>query len=164
MIECGTILCILEQVGFDETWFKWIKCLLSSAHSLILLNGVPSKSFHCKRGVRQGDPLSPLLFVAAAKLLQVVINKELHEGRLSLPIPCGAKFPVIQYANDTILVMQANPNELIHLKYILIDYATSMGLKINFQKSNLVPINISSQRAQELADIFGCIVASMPFA
>jgi hypothetical protein len=138
--------------------------LLSSGHSSILLNGVRGKSFHCKRGVRQGDPLSPLLFVAAAELLQVVINKELHEGRLSLPILCGLTFPDIHYADDAIFLMQANRNELAQWKNILIDYATSTCLKNNFQKSNLVPINISSQRAQELADIFGCIVASMPFA
>jgi hypothetical protein len=150
-------------MGFDRVWIKWIKCLLDSGHSSILLNGVPGSSFHCKRGVRQGDPLSPLLFLAAVELLQVVIHKELNDGRLSLPIPCGGKFPVIQYADDTILVMQADKNELMHLKQILLDYATSIGLEINFQNSNLIPINISNHRAQELADIFGCVVASMPF-
>jgi hypothetical protein len=79
MIEHDTILNILQHMGFDDVWLKWIKCLLDSGHSSILLNGVPDNSFHCKRGVRQGDPLSPLLFVAAAELLQVVINKELDE-------------------------------------------------------------------------------------
>jgi hypothetical protein len=59
--------------------------------------------------------------------------------------------------------MQANTNDLIHLKNNLLDYATSTRLKINFEKSNLIPINISNQRAQELANIFGCAVASMPF-
>jgi retron-type reverse transcriptase len=134
MIEHDTILNILQHMGFDEMWLKWIKCLLSSGHSSILLNGVPGKSFHCKRGVRQGDPLSPLLFVAAAELLQVIINRGVLQGRLSLPIPCGDYFPIIQYADDTILVMQANDHELAHLKNILLDYATSTGLKINFQK------------------------------
>ena len=45
----------------------------------------------------------------------------------------------------------------------MLDYAISTGLKINFQKSSLIPINISNDRAQELADIFGCSVAKMPF-
>jgi hypothetical protein len=59
--------------------------------------------------------------------------------------------------------MKADDHELAHLKNILLDYATSTGLKINFQKSSLVPINITRQKAQELATIFGCAVASMPF-
>jgi hypothetical protein len=55
----------------------------------VLLNGVPGKVFHCKRGVRQGDPLSPLLFVLAADLLQSVINKarinqSVGEGLISI--------------------------------------------------------------------------------
>jgi hypothetical protein len=163
MIEHDTIMSILKHMGFDDVWLKWIKCLLDSGHSSILLNGVPGNSFHCKRGVRQGDPLSPLLFVATAELLQVVINKELDDQRLSLPILCGGKFPIIQYADDTILVMRADTLELRHLKQILLDYAKSTGLKINFQKSNLIPINISDHRAQELAEIFGCAIATMPF-
>jgi hypothetical protein len=113
--------------------------------------------------VRQGDPLSPLLFVATAELLQVVINNELREGRLSLPFPYGESFLIIQYADDTIPVMQANPVEVAHLKNVLIDYATSTGLKINFQKFNIVPLNISEQRALELANIFVCAVVFMPF-
>jgi hypothetical protein len=80
-----------------------------------------------------------------------------------MPIPYGGKFPIIQYADDTILVMRADPMELRHLKRILIDYATSTGLKINFQKSNLIPINITDHRAHELAEIFGCAIATMPF-
>jgi hypothetical protein len=95
MIEQDTIINILKHMGFDDTWLQWIRCLLASGHSSILLNGVPGISFHCKRGVRQGDPLSPLLFVEATELLQVVINRELNEGRLSLPIRCGGNFPII---------------------------------------------------------------------
>jgi hypothetical protein len=64
------------------------------------LNRVPGKIFHCKRGVRQGDPLSPpppLLFVLAVDLLQSIINKAKNSGLLNLPIDEGytANFPII---------------------------------------------------------------------
>lgn len=75
----------------------------------MLLNGNPGKVFHCKRGVRQGDPLSPLLFVLAADLLQSVVNKAKDQGLINLPIPLRytTDFPIIQYTDDTLLVMEA---------------------------------------------------------
>ena len=51
-----------------------------------MLNGIPGKVFHCKRGVRQGDPLSPLLFVLAADFLQTILNTSKQHGVISLPL------------------------------------------------------------------------------
>jgi hypothetical protein len=65
------------------------------------------------RGVRQGDPLSPLLFVIAAELLQVLVNKAGSQGLLRAPIPHDDhEFPIIQYADDTLLILQADANQL----------------------------------------------------
>jgi hypothetical protein len=71
--------------------------IMDSRTSSILLNRVIGKVFHCKRGVRQGDPLSPLLFVLAADLLQSVVNSALNEGVLTLPLPlrCETVFPIV---------------------------------------------------------------------
>ena len=84
--------------------------IFSSATSAVLLNGVPGKTFHCKRGVRQGDPLSPLLFVLAADFLQSMINKARTMGLLNLLIPMehNQDFQVIQYADDTLIIAEGD--------------------------------------------------------
>jgi hypothetical protein len=61
-----------------------VKQVFSSGSSSILVNGVPRNNFACKRGVRQGDPLSPLLYVLGGDLLQSIVNLALHEGKLGL--------------------------------------------------------------------------------
>jgi retron-type reverse transcriptase len=86
-VEHKSILNILQAKGFPTRWCSWIQHILSSATSAVLLNGVLGKDFHCRRGVRQGDPLSPLLFILAANLLQSIVNKAYQLGLFQLPIP-----------------------------------------------------------------------------
>jgi hypothetical protein len=69
-------------------------------------------------------------------------------GLLQLPLPPrdGDAFPIIQYADDTIIVMKASQRELFCLKALLESYALSTGLRINYTKSCLVPINTDSKK------------------
>lgn len=85
-IEDKTILIMLEHLGFIQTWIMWVQNISNSKSSPILLNGVPGKPFQCNRGVRQGNPLSPLLFVLVANLLQCIINKAHQQGTLSMQL------------------------------------------------------------------------------
>ena len=126
--------------------------------------GLLGRTFVCKRGVRQGDPLSPLLFAIAADLIQHVINHEYEQGNLLPPFPHGldVPFPVVQYADDTIIIMQGCELQLTLLKEILHKIILSSGLKV-YHKSCLVPINIDQEKAGSLANAFGCTVGSFPF-
>lgn len=86
-IEHEVILKVMTTMGFPTKWNDWMKAIFSSASTAVLLNVVPGKFFRCKRGVRQGDPLSPLLFALGVDLLQSIINKAHQRGVLNLPIP-----------------------------------------------------------------------------
>ena len=70
---------------------------------------------------------------------------------------------MIQYADDTILILPACTQQALIVKDSLTDYASSIGLKINFHKSTLIPINCGSEKRDELANIFGCVVGKKPF-
>lgn len=157
---------IMKHMGFDEKWLGWMKSIFGSRISSVILNGCPGRKFKCNCGVRQGDPLSPLIFVLAADLLQAAINDAFMKHLIHLPFPSPrvTDYPVVQYADDTILLMPACPAQAATMKDILVDYADSVGLKINFNKSTLIPINLSQSRTDEIAHIFGCTVGTMPFA
>jgi retron-type reverse transcriptase len=96
-VEHQVILDMFKHKGFSEKWIQWIQMILSSGSSSVLLNGVPGKSFKCKRGDRQGDPLSPLLFVMAADLLQSIVNNAAHIGHLQHPLgdSFGGDYPIM---------------------------------------------------------------------
>lgn len=117
-IEHQAMLDIMRFKGSGDRWLSWMQLIFNTGTSSILLNGVPGKTIHCRRGVRQGYPLSPLLFVLAADLLQSVLNNARSQGQLKLPIPLfhSKEFPILQYVDDTLVLMEACPNQLIPSK------------------------------------------------
>lgn len=98
-------------------------------------------------------PFVPLLFVLAADFLQSILNGALQQGLLSLPInlPHDHDFPILQYADDTLIFMQRDASQLFFLKAIINTFAETSGLKVNYAKSMMVPINISEERFDILA-------------
>lgn len=164
-IEHNVILEVMKFKGFPDRWIKWVDAILKSSSSSVLLNGILGKPFACKRGVRQGDPLSPLLFILAADLLQTIINRAWQIGVLNHPLSNDFEdfFPSIQYANDTHLVLPADARKLFTLKGLLRSFSDSTRLNVNFKKSFLVPTNISAEKSHHLAQTFGCEVGNMPF-
>ena len=104
---------------------------------------MPRKSFKCKRGVRQRDALSPLLFVLAAELLQILINKAAEQNLLKAPIPQPDEdFPIVQYADDTLFFLENDSRVALNLKWIRTCFEQIFGMRINYHKSALVPINM----------------------
>jgi len=86
-VEHQLMLDIMKAKGFPQLWLQWMSQIFTSGTSAVLLNGIPGKVFHYLRGVRQGDPLSPLLFVLAADFLQTLLNAACSRGDVRLPIP-----------------------------------------------------------------------------
>jgi hypothetical protein len=73
---------------------------------------------YLQKGCQTGDPLSPLLFVNTSELLQFVNNDAWSRGEINLPIEedFGQKYPILQYADNSIMIMLADQTQLLHLK------------------------------------------------
>lgn len=164
-MEHQAMLTIMKEKGFGQKWLDWMNSIFSSTTSAVLLNGTPGKTLHCLRGVRQGDPLSPLLFVLAADFLQSLLNKGKDMGLLSLPIPMisNQDFPVIQYADDTLIFLEGDTKQLLFLKSVINTFSEATGLKVNFRKSMMLPVNMSEERLDFLSRTFGCSKGTFPF-
>jgi len=104
---------ILEVFGFDLRWIYWIMPFISSPNYFILLNGVPSTPFNATWGLRQGDPLSPFLFIIAAEGLGWHIKIKIQGGQLKgLNLwGAGLKLSHQQFADDFMLFYQATLKE-----------------------------------------------------
>jgi hypothetical protein len=164
IVAHAAILQILKQKGFDDAWLTWIDYILSSSSSAVVLNGIVGKKFACRRGVRQGDLLSLLLFAPTADLLQDIINKLCDDGHLVPPIKFdGQDYPIVQYADGTLLFMEASLPQLDALKQALHTFQLAIGLKVNFHKSCLVAVNIDETYDTARSHFFGCLLGKMPF-
>jgi hypothetical protein len=106
-----------------------------------------------------------LLFVLAADFLQNILNFAKSQGLISLPIDLShcQEFPILQYADDTLVFLNGSARQLFFLKALLNSFAEYTGLKVNYSKSMMVPIDIAADRFDILANTFGCSKGYLAF-
>ena len=84
-VEWSFLLAMLEKMGYGERWCSWIKWCLSTIRFSVLVNGSPMGFFQSSRGLRQGDPLSPYLFVVVMETFSCLLKRAVARGFLT---PC----------------------------------------------------------------------------
>jgi hypothetical protein len=156
---------VMEKMGFHEKWRSWMSECLKSASISVLVNGSPTKEFKMGRGLRQGDPLSPFLFIIAAEGFNMLMGKAVDSGRFT-----GYKFDGgdeyfshLQYADDTLIIGGKSWGNIRIIKANLKLFQLMSGLKVNFHKSMLAGINIDQSWLEEAANILQCKVGTTPF-
>ena len=131
-----------------------------------MVNGVPAGFFPSSKGLRQGDPLSPYLFVMGMEVLDVLIRKAVEGGFLSgCNIRGGRRSPMnishLFFVDDTIVFCEASKEQLTHLSWILFWFEAAAGLRINLAKSEIIPIG-EVDEVEGLAVELDCRVGSLP--
>ena len=120
--------------------------------------------FQSAKGVRQGDPHSPFLFNLAVECLTKMIKKaqknKLITGLASDLIQDGVA--VLQYADDTIICLEHDVDKAVNLKLLLYTFEMMSGLKVNFQKSEILTVGGDDNVVKQYAELFNCDIGSFP--
>lgn len=155
---------VLQRKGFCEKWIGWIKAATTKGSVAININGEVDQFFRTHKGVRQGDPLSPLMFNLVADALPEMLNKAKEAGHLQGLVPhlVPGGLTHLQYADNTILFMTNSEENIVTVKFLLYCYEAMSGLKINFQKSEVIVLGVEEMEAQRVADLFNCKRGALP--
>ena len=137
---------------------------LKTSNSSILVNEIPGSKIQSKRGLRQGDPLSPLLFNLIADVFTKIIKKAVGNGLLG---NVGKEITnnglsILQFADDTIIFTSHLPKHIIALKFILYSFELISGLNINFDKSAVMVLNDIDKVEGLVANTLNCMTMKFP--
>ncbi|XP_012847034.1 PREDICTED: uncharacterized protein LOC105967016 [Erythranthe guttata] len=130
---------ILCRLGFLPGFVDLIMLCISSVSYSFLFNGSQFGSLRPSRGIRQGDPLSPYMFICCVEALITMVQKAVNEGNFH-GIKIAPSAPTISnlcFADDTLLFCKASEADAITMKNILDQYARISGQEINFEKTNV---------------------------
>ena len=145
----------LKAYGFDQNWVeKVMKCVRGVSYRF-KINGIPSQRIIPQRGLRQGDPLSPYLFILAMDALSHLLGKVVFDKKIvGIKITAGAPtLTHLLFADDLIIFAKADTKEAYELMSILNLFSGASGQRINTLKSGLifgkqVPHQVRSQIGQ----------------
>ena len=154
----------LKQRGFGTKWCAWIWQVMTSGTLSVKVNNSLGSYFKSGKGVRQGDPLSPLLFNIAsdalAKMITTAQENDLFTGLVPEYVEKGVA--VLQYADDTILCLQDDIEGARNMKLLLYLFENMSGLKINFNKSEVAMVGEDEGKTLIYSEMFNCAMGVWP--
>ena len=132
-VEWSYLQRVLESMQFGVSFRGWIQLFYNNICSCVLVNGTPSNFFLVSRGVRQGCPLSPLLYVLMAETLACAIRA--HPSIDGIPLPRTRRAKICQYADDTSIIVMSD-TALTAVFSVFGRYEKASGAKLNVAKSH----------------------------
>ena len=141
----------MEKMGFSHRWIQLTSMCVRSVTYSIMLNGQPHSLISPSRGLRQGDPLSPFLFLLATEGLNALFNQAELDGDIrgvSL-CPAGPRISHLLFADDSVVFCRATVSECVKIQSILYRYELASGQSINRVKTNVFFSSNTNPRTRE---------------
>ncbi|GAU34179.1 hypothetical protein TSUD_162800 [Trifolium subterraneum] len=156
---------MLKRFGFCEVWIGWMKACIFGGNLSVLVNGCPMGEINIQRGLKQGDPLAPFLFLLVAEgfggAMRRAVEINLFKGfNISRD---GPSISHLQYADDTLCIGEASIENLWTMKAILRGFELASGLRVNFWKSCLIGVNVRDDFMELACTFLNCIQGFVPF-
>ena len=133
------IIKVLHFLNFGPSLINWVKTFYKNAHSCMYYNGFLSTSFKIKRGVRQGCPLSPYLFILGVELLSYAIRKNPDIKGIEIS-GTGVETKNIMFADDATFILNGSEKSFKTSVFILDEFEKISGLKLNPSKCTVLRI------------------------
>ncbi|GAU41262.1 hypothetical protein TSUD_97980 [Trifolium subterraneum] len=154
----------LYVAKIGDKWRAWMKTCVCTGKLSVLVNGSPTEEVNINRGLKQGDPLAPFLFLLVAEGLSAlshrVVSLDFFKG---FQVSSEVSVFLLQYADDTLFIGEACVENLWSMKAILRWFELASGLKINFSKSRLIGVNVDNNFLQGSAFFLHCKIGVLPF-
>jgi hypothetical protein len=156
---------MLRRFGFREKWILWIKSYVFAGSLSVLVNGSPSQEVNIQRGLKQGDPLAPFLFLLVAEGIGLLMKRAILLGFFKPIVVNNSNVSIshLQYADDTIFIGENCVENLWCIKAILRWFHLMSGLKVNYAKSRLFGVNVDGSLLTEAAKFLNCKLGILPF-
>ena len=118
------LFAMLRKMGFGEKWIKWVEWCISIVKFSVLVNGSPSGFFQSSRGLRQGDPFFPYLFVIVMEVFSCLLRRAISEGYLSGWRVRGRNgegilISHLLFVDDTLVFCKASQDQMTYLSCLL---------------------------------------------
>ena len=136
-VECVYLERLMEKMGFCARWVALMMSCVKTVSYSIMVNGEPMGMIHPKRGIRQGDPLSPFLFLLCTEGLHALIKHSTRNGDIKGFSLCkrGPKLTHLFFANDSLLFCRSISKDCNNVLNLLGEYEFWLGKKINKDKT-----------------------------
>ncbi|KAL2237640.1 UNVERIFIED_CONTAM: hypothetical protein Sindi_0955700 [Sesamum indicum] len=156
-VKWDFLIAVMELFGFPHTFVKWIEESVTTPSFSVGLNGKPHGFFTGARGLRQGDPLSPYLFVLVMEVLQLGFLQLIDQDELfSFHWKCdAARIFQLGFADDLLLFCRTDMNSIGVFKTGLDRFAEWSGLRLNVQKSHLIISRSAQGLREEMLEVLG---------